>query len=459
MADATALQTVTAEALLLDVARRVARLRDGFIAVHLHLSRLRPSAVRAAHTRIGLHLFNRLVAQTRAQVFGLANGDIMLVGRDLRYADVDAVVYRLRGLFAHDPLVNADAGDAGDRFATWYDLATDSAEFIEACAALHAEAARMRGRDGGPPAAPRSITPADLGDLLERLRSVDLAPFVRRQGVVRLDEGRTVAHPQFQEFYLSIQDLQRRHLPDVQITADPWLFLHLTRTLDRQMLPLIRGLDRRLQRPPDRISLNLGLDTVLSDAFVEAMLALGRDRTVVAEIRLVEVIQQPGAFRDAAAWLHDHGHLVLIDSLTTRDVQAVDLSGLDADLFKILWLPEMGDTATSPGADDARRAVDQLGRDRVVLARCDSEAAVRWGLAQGIRSFQGRFIDAMLGAVTMATCPNSAPCTLTQCVARRHSITAEGRQGCTNQPHLDTLPPLVPRPPGAAGTQSPTGAG
>ncbi len=78
-----------------------------------------------------------------------------------------------------------------------------------------------------------------------------------------------------------------------------------------------------------------------------------------------------------------------------------------------------------------------LDSDRIVLHRAETEAAVTWGQAQGISRFQGRHVDAMLGAGRILHCPLSRGCTLRQCIERGAAIADVGRSGCGNTALLD----------------------
>ena len=37
--------------------------------------------------------------------------------------------------------------------------------------------------------------------------------------------------------------------------------------------------------------------------------------------------------------------------------------------------------------------IKEIGAEKIVLARCDSQSAMGWGLKSGIRVFQGHFLD------------------------------------------------------------------
>ncbi len=62
---------------------------------------------------------------------------------------------------------------------------------------------------------------------------------------------------------------------------------------------------------------------------------------------------------------------------------------------------------------------------------------MRWGLAHGIRRFQGRHVDAMLAVGRIEACPHAAACTLRQCMDREGAATLAGRAGCRNAALLD----------------------
>ena len=111
-------------------------------------------------------------------------------------------------------------------------------------------------------------------------------------------------------------------------------------------------------------------------------------------------------------------------------------AALAPDLVKLDWHPTVPE-----GARTLDEAVAALGPDRVVLARAETEAALAWGLARGIRRFQGRHVDAMLAAQRIGACSYGRGCTLRQCNERATATGPGGQAGCLNPALLDAAAP------------------
>lgn len=428
-------EVVTQESLLLAAADRVGRIRRGRIAIHLHLSKLRPHNRQEAHLRIAGRMLDPLVQVYRAQVFFLSNADIVLLCKDARPADLDRLVFRLRGLFAADPLTYGDSGDGRDQFCDWYDLTTDYDAFMALARRLDDEV-RRRDRERQVTAL-RPIQPRELHDILGKLDDFDLAPLVRRQSALRLGERQNPGTA-FQEVFVAIAELQSALSPHVDLLGNRWLFQHLSQTLDRRVLKVV--MESSLQRMPPTLSLNLNVATIHTREFrhfVDAMAARGVG--VMVEVQTVDVFADLGRFCYARDTLQAMGHKILIDGVTALTLQFADIAQYGADLVKLFWSPDFLDRHAGL---DLNETAARLGIERIVLGRCDSEAAIRWGLDAGIQCFQGRYVDAMQAAMAMATCSESRHCTLAQCTARHGAMAGPLRQACRNHRVLDILPRL-----------------
>jgi hypothetical protein len=101
-------------------------------------------------------------------------------------------------------------------------------------------------------------------------------------------------------------------------------------------------------------------------------------------------------------------------------------------LLKLDWSPPMAELPAGERSALAA-ALERIGPERVVLHRADSEAALRWGLAQGVRRFQGRHVDAMLAARRMVACPHAARCGVNRCVEQAN-LPVPPAAGCAPVP-------------------------
>lgn len=441
---------IQAERLLLDAIDRLRRKTGGGRAVHLHLSRLLPVNRLPVRIRVVARMFKTLETGHGANVYRLSNDDLVILGRELPVAEIDTIIHRVRSLFEHDPVTYAGSGwnDPKDPFVTWYDLMADWRELTQEIARLEEARLAALGRIGAGgmvspyswstprEAGPEPMDPRALERVLAAFESFDLAPHLRRQPAVRITEDR-IAEVAFEEFFVSIGNLQKALAPEVVLTGDRWLFQDLSRALDRRVLDLLGA--QPLTRRPGTVSLNLNLESTRGPGFRTFVRAMSRRQGLVVEVQVIDVFADIAGYEAARDALREAGHKVLIDGLSPVTLRLLDVRRLDPDYAKVLWNADLASEQTADKTAAFAAEVKAVGPERVVLARCDTEAAVLWGLENGIRVFQGRFIDAVLGTVTMESCPAAAYCTLSQCAGRRSAVAGPARAACPNPPGLDAV--------------------
>jgi len=422
------------ETVLVETAERVGRIRDGRVVVQIHLSRLQPQNRDDGHVRIAARLFETMVDAYHGQMFVLSNADIVLLCKDARIADLDAVVYKLRALFSKDPLTfSGDTED--DRFASYFDLESEYDDFLELCKRMNAEAKERVKSDRAKPKI-NDLDAVSLGRVIERIAQTDIASVVRRQPCVYINDRR-IAEVVFQEFYMSIADLQKALAPDVNILANRWLFQHLSQALDVSVMTALRKADFKV--PPVAFSLNLNMTSVETPQFRDFVGAARGKSGVYVEFQLPDILNNMDQFFRIRDELRGKQISTVLDGLTSLMLQFVDAELYDTDFVKVNWSNDM---ITDIQTAELQQALGPVGFDRVILARCDNEKAISWGLDRGIRLYQGRFLDSMVAAVTMAKCPNAAPCTFAQCTQRHAVISGRPRAECGNNEKLDEFPPL-----------------
>ncbi|MGY8961779.1 MAG: EAL domain-containing protein, partial [Alphaproteobacteria bacterium] len=185
-------------------------------------------------------------------------------------------------------------------------------------------------------------------------------------------------------------------LPEVNLAGNPWLFQHLTQTLDVRML-------KHLEQADDSeifssLSINLNIATVLGTDFLEfdSSLRTGSRGTIVVELQPMDVFADFNAFMFARDFLREKGYRVCLDGIGISLFEFIDRKKLGLDLVKLFWSPEIGDSASEERQNSIRAQITELGRSRVILSRCDNAAAIRTGQELGISLYQGRHVDALL---------------------------------------------------------------
>ncbi|RAU23356.1 hypothetical protein CU669_04285 [Paramagnetospirillum kuznetsovii] len=428
-------EVVTPENLLFDAAERVGRIREGRVALHLHLSQLLPANRDEGRIRIAFRLFETMVDAFRGQMFLLSNNDIVLICKDARISELDAMVFKLRALFSTDPLTYAESAEGADRFVTYYDLEADFDTFFSLCGEMVSLAKKSAADQRRAPQI-QSLDSKTLTKVLERIGATDIAGVVRRQACIQIHENMT-ASVAFQEFFMSIMDLQKVLAPDVNILSNRWLFQHLSQILDLRVLSVLQ--DSGFRKMPDAFSVNLNMATIETPVFQQFEASVRGRAGVVVEFQLLDIFNDLDGFFRARDKLRSRGHKSVLDGMSPLTLQFMDAELFDTDYVKLAWSTDMIDDIKTA---ELQHALGPVGYDRVILSRCDTETSISWGLSQGIRMFQGRFLDSMISAVTMAQCDKSSACTLNQCTQRHGVITGRPRAECGNNDMLDAFPPL-----------------
>ncbi|MDG1887835.1 MAG: hypothetical protein P8J85_11550 [Alphaproteobacteria bacterium] len=391
------------EYLLLDYLQRLGRSVDGRMAVHIHLSKLRPQNRKEHHIRIAATTFEGLSQLYDGQVFTLGSSDLVFICKDASIEDIDATILKVRHLFNEDPLTFGEEEEDLARFCTWYNVETQHEEMLDLIKQMHRERERKnrvsasRKKDAEANRAELKILdPEQLGKLEDFLARADLSNLMRRQPVCAITPSNPNPQSIFQELYISIERLRESILPDYDLSSNLWLFRHLTQTLDLRMLQvLIHNDDSTID---SSFSINMNVQTILSPSFLQfdnSLKAVARG-TVVIELQPIDIFSDMGAYMFARDFMRERGYRIALDGLNHQILQFIDREQLGFDLLKLIWSPEMADDNTGTRLDVLKEHVDRCGRARLIIARCDSDEAVRFGQSLGSTVYQGHYIDRLL---------------------------------------------------------------
>jgi hypothetical protein len=417
------------EAELAEYVFRLRRSPSGWRAVHVHLSRLQTNYRYRNHLAIAAVSFDSLLRKCEGRAFRLRNNDLVAVAKGATQAELDEVVTKMRYLFSDDPLILGSA-DSGARFCTWYDLERDFTAFRSVTQDFVKVQGKTRSKGSDeddaapstdsqsvpppaphsksapesvpvPPAAPdaarKTIVPLDATRLsiLERgMAKVNLTSLIRRQPI-----GAIIANKPpmaiYNEIYVSMADLRQEVMPNVDLTANRWLFQYFTEMLDRGVLRVLPDMEGSTATA---ISVNINVSTLLSPQFqvFHEQFRQKTSKVIVFELQLMDVYSDIGSYLFARDFAHERGYRVCLDGLSPLVFPCIARDRLGFDLEKIVWAPNIERDVPEAQREFLRASIIAAGPSRVILCRCDNEAAIKFGQSVGITLFQGRYVDKLL---------------------------------------------------------------
>ncbi len=391
------------EQLLLDYIHRLEGHKKGRRVVHIHLSQLRPFNRRDQHIRTAANNFDKLISNLNGQLFTLKNSDIFFVFKQEVLGEVETIIQKIKFLFDDDPLV-AEADKHKLPFATWYDADTDFETILNLVqgiaqaekkrqsvvrARMDARAALKAKQQQGEP-----MTPDVLSRLEAALSRADLSNLVRRQFICHVD-SKMVPEQMFSELFISIKDLRETMLPGVNVTANRWLFQHLTETLDKRMLSMLTKNDG-VSISGD-ISFNANIATLLSQEFqvYDDNVAASRRGTMIIELQKEDIFSNLPSYLFAREMVQDKGYRICLDGMTLDTLAMINFDRLGADLCKLVWHPELVDGGEVVHKT-LRDVIEKINPEKLILCRCDNREAVDFGRSLGITQYQGRYVEGLI---------------------------------------------------------------
>lgn len=374
--------------------------------IRLHLSRLQPENRDKQNLRNAETVFDELTRTRSARLYRLRNSDLMVIFERDETDSAERAMLKLLKLWERDPLMQKSKSDARkNRLSSWFDMTQDydkiltfamrqSATTERSVRKLLPEliAERELQRNNAERGTP--LMPLELGRAEEALARVDLSSFTRRQPVCAfVEDGKPEVI--FTEVFVSIADLRETLMPRTNLTVNPWLSQHLTQTLDRRVMAQIaRREDRTLLR--DGFSINVNVSTVLSEEFLsfdDDFAPSSQD--VVLEMRIDDIFADPGSFAFARDFVNERGYRICIDGPTLNTFAYADTNRLGVAYAKLMWTPDLAAYIGTSQGQELKQIIRDRKKGRTILARCDSDAAVKVGQQLGITMFQGRYVDSV----------------------------------------------------------------
>lgn len=417
------------EKYLLNSLDRIAKNSIGYAVLYVNISKLKPKHRHPEFVKILAKLFDSVVGTTKGSFFILSNGDFVILGRDITQDTVDVAVEQLRQGLSSDPIVHSNESS---EFATVYEFPDNFADFYAYIEDLIINADKRIKEEVLP--FKRAVDADEIENIIAELDDFDIAEIVKRQSVIRI-KGAGKFEVMFQEFFVAVKDLSLKFDKNIDLVANRWLFLYLTQAMDKKTLSAFFASD--LSVWPKEVSLNLNLSSVFSREFVNfAKNFLKPEQKVIVEVQLLDVFNNLPLYFEAKEILCRGGHRLLIDGLSSSSLRMLNLKALAPDMIKIFWEPLMEYDLDN---ENVKKVIADIGRENVILAKCDNDKALKWGVKYGITAFQGPMMDDVEVAMIRNRCPNVANCSALDCLKRKRLLLGSFKDECIHKEILEDL--------------------
>lgn len=400
---------VKKDTVILDYLRKMEKNLDDYRALYLKTGSLENQNLRAVQRQSLIETFEAVIKKSGGELFALPNDDMVVFYNRSAREEILTCLVKLRFILHDDPLIRDNPDMEKSGFAKFYDLSNEVGRFRDVIRKVieNSDAeVKSAGRTvntvmssgvygGGVRKLRRQLTPQMLGKLQRALSMADFSSLIRRQSVCAVI-GRSAPQMLFDEVFVSIADLRDTLLPDVDLTANPWLFQYLTETLDKRVLASVsRHDDGSLI---NNFSMNLNVSTILSDEFLQfdEDINASMRSTIVLELQLADIFSDIKAFILAKTFAQYRGYKVCIDGVTVDKLKYIDREQLGADLIKIIWHPTFMDVINED--KHFTDYVNKAERAKMIICRVDDPQAVEVGNSLGINLYQGRYIQRLLSA-------------------------------------------------------------
>lgn len=422
-------QSSKAEKYLLDALDRISKNSYGYAVLYVSISKLKPKHRHPEFVKILARLFDSVVGNARGYFYIMSNGDFVILAKDITQQTVDEAVAKLRQGLSADPALH---GKDSSEFATVFEFPDNFATFYK----YVEEMLQSDIQDDSAAVLPqkRPVEANEIDSVIAELDEIDIAELVKRQSVIKI-KGAGKFEVLFQEFFVAVKDLSLQFDKNLDLVANRWLFLYMTQSLDKKTLSAFFSAE--LKKWPQQVSLNLNLSSVFSREFVEfARNFLKVQQKVLVEVQLMDVFNNLPLYFEAKEILHKGGHKLLLDAVSPAALKMLNLKTLQPDMVKLFWEPLLEEEPFSP---ELKAIIDSIGKENVILAKCDSDKALKWGVSYGITAFQGPFMDDIEVAVVRSRCPGASGCTAQECLKRRRLLLGPVKAGCAHPEVLEDL--------------------
>jgi hypothetical protein len=302
-------------------------------ALLLHAERLPRAVGRQYHLRLARAALTGLAHADRAQLFDLPRGRLAVVWRDRGEAlnaggELGRAMQSLKRLIADMP--DGQAPMLGE-LVSIYELPDQAAWLQDVLVDTGQEPPTLA-------AAPAAALDTHVLARLElSLAQADLAAFARWRPVYRLAAPGNPQMPPslaWEERTFAIADVGTSLCPSHALAADMWLYLRLTRTLDRRMLALLGGAGEL--NGIGGLGLQMNVASLLGNGFLrlDEKIPAGLRGSVVLSLQAADVLADGAAFAFARNFVRGRGYRLLLAGASAPLLAVLDVAAAGFDFVQ-----------------------------------------------------------------------------------------------------------------------------
>ena len=376
-------------------------------AIYINVSKLENSNIRDSHRQELADTFAAFVSKTMARYFWFANEDVIVIYNRRIKDEILSCLVKIRFMFHDDPFIHNSEDLRAIGFVNFYNMVDDKKEFYHLVNKLSHQQNPLKLQtkkttpfvvNSSPTYTAKQkkpFTPDILARVQKILSVADFSSFIRRQAICAII-GKSTPLRVFEEVYVSIPDLREMLMPDIDLLADPWLFLSLSETLDKRVLETIsRHDDGSLI---GNFSININVSTILSNEFLafDESISASMRPSIILELQLVDIFSDIKSFVLAKTFVQARGYKICIDGISVDKLKYLNRTNLNCDLMKIIWHPSFMDVINED--KHFMDYVNKAERAKMILCRIDDPSAIEIGNSLGINLYQGRYVQRLLNS-------------------------------------------------------------
>lgn len=393
------------------VAEYLRRLDDSvseYDAIYINVSKLESKNIRDSHRQELADTFAAFVSKAMARYFWFANEDVIVIYNRRIKDEILSCLVKIRFMFHDDELLKNSDNLEAIGFVRFYNMVDDKKEFYHLVSKLSHQQnpVKLQTKKATPfvmnavssnsqNKQKKPLTPDILARVQKILSVADFSSFIRRQAICAVI-GKSAPLRVFEEVYVSIPDLREMLLPDIDLVANPWLFLSLSETLDKRVLETINRHDDGSLI--GNFSININVSTILSDEFLvfDEGISASMRPSIILELQLTDIFSDIKSFVLAKTFAQARGYKICIDGISVDKLKYLNRANLNCDLMKIIWHPAFMDVINED--KHFMDYVNKAERAKMILCRIDDPSAIEIGNALGINLYQGRYVQRLLNA-------------------------------------------------------------